>query len=127
MDRDDRERAARKELDQGLQERREQVDILQQERDEVIVALGSEGLLSHSDVIGAIGKLRADVARLTGWAGELRDRIRDIYLNTTATAMRRDDVAGEDICSAEKECRIRHQAILRGRSTTPTQRLEKAP
>ncbi len=64
-------------------------------------------------VVEELNRLRAAVAAereaLVAWGDELRDRIRDIHLNTTAEMLNHNDVAGEDIASAEKECRLRQR------------------
>jgi hypothetical protein len=73
-------------------------------------------MTGHDGIAAEIrAAVEAERAPLVKWADELRDRIRDIYLNTSAGMLNHENVAGVEIASAEKECRIRHEAIVRAR------------
>ena len=80
------------------------------------IAVGEELNILEKRIAYTIAEaVAAERERLVSWADELRDRIRDIYLNTSREAMNRSDVAGREIASAEKECRIRHEPTIRAR------------
>lgn len=70
-------------------------------------------LSTNEELERELAEARKATDDVVSWVDELRDRIRDIYLGTDASAMNRDDVAGHEIASAEKECRLRHEPTVR--------------